>query len=67
MVDDERYFSEVVRREQMGKRDEEDLASRGVNASSGPREGVVAVNVPDGAAVRNVPLDISMVDQELGG
>jgi hypothetical protein len=28
---------------------------------------VVAVNVPDGAAVRNVPLDISMVDQELGG
>jgi len=30
-----------------------------VNASSGPRDGVVAVKLPDGVAVRNVPLVIS--------
>jgi hypothetical protein len=28
----------------------------GVSDSRGPREGVAAVNVPDGVAVKNVPL-----------
>jgi hypothetical protein len=40
----------------VGKREEEDLERVGVNASRGPREGVVAVKLPDGAAVRKVPL-----------
>jgi len=31
-----------------------------VKASRGPREGVVAVKLPDGVAVRNVPLVISL-------
>ena len=52
----ERYFSEFVRNEQMGKREEEEVTSRGVKASSGPREGVVALRLPDGVAVKNVPL-----------
>lgn len=55
----------------MGKRDEADLERVGVNASRGPREGVVAVKLPDGAAVRKVPLicqlEISLVlDQNCG-
>jgi len=41
--------------EQIGKRDD-DLVRNGVNASRGPRDGVVAVRLPDGVAVRNVPL-----------
>ena len=32
-----------------------------MNASSGPLEGVVAVRTPDGVAVRNVPLLISLI------
>ena len=54
-VEAERYFSDWVRIEQIGKRDD-DLVRSGVNASRGPRDGVVAVRLPDGVAVRNVPL-----------
>lgn len=38
-----------------------------MNASRGPREGVVAVKVPDGVAVRNVPLAISYFRRMGGG
>ena len=51
----ERYFSDWVRIEQIGKRDD-DLVRSGVNASRGPLDGVVAVRLPEGVAVRNVPL-----------
>lgn len=42
--------------EQIGNKEDEDLVRKGVKASSGPREGVVAVKLPDGVAVRKVPL-----------
>lgn len=40
----------------MGNGEDDDLTKRGVNASSGPREGVEAVRFPEGVAVKNVPL-----------
>ena len=51
----ERYFSELVEREKDGKGDE-DVDGIGLNASSGPRDGVIAVKTPEGEAVRKVPL-----------
>jgi len=38
-----------------------------VNASSGPLEGVVAVRTPDGVAVRNVPLVVSLIHSKKAG
>jgi hypothetical protein len=58
-IDAERYFSDWVRMEQIGKREDDDLVRNGVNASRGPRDGVVADRFPDGVAVRNVPLGTS--------
>lgn len=60
-VDIDRYFSDEVFRDATGNGDEEEeeeegLTRRGVNASSGPREGVEAVKLPEGVAVKNVPL-----------
>ena len=49
-----------MRTEQIGKSDEDDLTRKGVKASRGPLDGVVAVRLPDGVAVRNVPLNVSL-------
>lgn len=38
-----------------------------MNASSGPLEGVVAVRTPDGVAVRNVPLVVSLIRTRVRG
>ena len=51
----ERYFSLWVFNDKPGKRDEEEV-KMGTKDSSWPRDGVVAVSVPDGVAVRKVPL-----------
>ena len=40
----------------MGKGDDDDVARVGTKDSRGPRDGVVALNTPDGVAVKNVPL-----------
>ena len=52
----DRYFSECVWSEKVGKTELEDGERTGTKDSSGPREGVVALSTPDGAAVKNVPL-----------
>jgi hypothetical protein len=57
-VEAERYLSDCVLIEHVGNK--EDLDKSGVNASRGPREGVVAVRFPEGVAVRNVPLIVSL-------
>lgn len=59
-MDIDRYFSDEVFKDATGNGDEEDeeegLTRKGVNASSGPLEGVEAVKLPEGVAVKNVPL-----------
>lgn len=57
----DKYFSELVWRAYVGKveLDEPALVGSGLNASRGPREGVVAVREPDGWAVKKVPLPVS--------
>lgn len=55
----DRYLSEEVFSEVIGNGygdDADGLRRRGVNASSGPLEGVEAVRFPEGVAVKNVPL-----------
>jgi hypothetical protein len=63
--EEERNVREFVFRWRVGKaldedeepeEEEEAGVRRGTKASSGPREGVVADNTPDGAAERKVPL-----------
>jgi hypothetical protein len=52
----EKYFSECDWRVKVGNGEVGEGVSEGTKDSSGPREGVVAVNTPEGDAVKNVPL-----------
>ena len=55
-------FSDWVCRAKEGNVELADALKLGLKASRGPRDGVLAVNVPDGWAVKNVPLEVSVVE-----